>query len=186
MDDGLPLVTERLTLRRLEHSDAAALLMVYGDENNARFEFGSAWAPEQIEDLIVSQSDVCFGDPGISFVLAAIETETGALIGAIQITINSVEDQQGELGFAFNSNFGGRGLATEAVNATLGYGFQTMGLHRIFAGVDTRNERSWKLMERIGMRREAHFVHANLGGEEWIDDYTYAILETEWHKQKAT
>lgn len=102
------------------------------------------------------------------------------------MTINSVEDRQGELGFTFNPDFGGRGFATEAVNAALGYAFNTMGLHRIFAGVDTRNEKSWKLMERIGMRREAHFVHANFDGSIWIDDYTYAMLEDEWHAKIAT
>ena len=97
-----------------------------------------------------------------------------------------MEDRQGELGFSFNPTYGGRGLATEAVYAALGYGFTSLGLHRIFAGVDTRNERSWKLMERIGMRREAHFIHANLEGEEWIDDFTYAILESEWQPKRAT
>ncbi len=186
MNNGLPLTTERLALRRLEHSDSVAMLAVYGDVDNARFEFGSAWTPEQIEDLIVSQTDVYLGDLGVPIVLAAIESKTGLLIGAVQITINSVDDRQGEIGFAFNSEFGGRGLATEAVYAARGYGFQSMELHRIFGGVDTRNKRSWKLMERIGMRREAHFVHANLDGDEWIDDYIYAMVESEWQTQSAT
>ena len=185
MDDGLPLSTERLTLRRLQHSDAAALLAVYGNEDNAHFEFWPAWSTEQIDDLIISQSDVYLGDPGVPFVLGAIETETNSFIGTVELTINSVEDRQGELGFIFNPDYCGRGLATEAVNATLGFGFNRMGLHRIFAGVDTRNERSWKLMERIGMRREAHFVHANLEGEDWIDDFTYAMLEHEWRSMNA-
>ena len=186
MDDGLPLSTERLTLRRILHSDAAALLDVYGNEDNARFEFWPAWSSEQVDDFIISQSDVYLGDPGVPFVLCAIETETNALIGTVEITINSVKDRQGELGFTFNPDFGGRGLATEAVNATLGFGFSRMELHRIYAGVDTRNERSWRLMERTGMRREAHFVHANLEGEDWIDDFTYAMLEHEWQSMNAT
>ncbi|TVQ00094.1 MAG: N-acetyltransferase [Planctomycetaceae bacterium] len=96
------------------------------------------------------------------------------------MTIQSVEEMQGEIGFAFRPDSGGRGLATEGVHATLGYGFATMRMHRIFAGVDTRNERSWKLMQRIGMRREAHFVHANREGDAWIDEYIYAMLDFEW------
>ena len=183
MDDGLPITTERLTLRRLQPTDSAALLAIYGNEDNARFEFWPPWSVEQVDDLIYSQADIYLGDPGVPFVLAA--TKTDNLIGSVQLTINSVEDRQGELGFTFHSEFGGRGLATEAVNAALGYAFATMGMHRMFAAVDTRNERSWKLMERIGMRREAHFVHANLEGDGWIDDYTYAMLETEWHAKNA-
>lgn len=186
MDDGLPLSTERLMLRRLQHVDADALFAVYGNEDNARFEFWPAWSTEQVEDLIISQSDVYLGDPGVPFVLGAIETEKNTLIGTVELTINSVEDRQGEIGFTFNPDFCGRGLATEAVNATLGFGFNRMGLHRIFAGVDTRNEKSWRLMERIGMRREAHFVHANLEGDDWIDDFTYAMLEHEWQLANPT
>ncbi len=186
MDDDLPILTERLTLRRLYHTDAIALFEIFGNEDNARYEFGDAWSPEQIDDLILSQSDVYLGDPGVPFFLAAVETETASLIGAVQLTINSVKDRQGELGFSLNPRYVGRGLATEAVYAALGYGFNSMGLHRIFAGVDTRNDKSWQLMERIGMRREAHFIHANLEGEEWIDDFTYAMLDSEWQPKNAT
>lgn len=180
MEDSLPLVTERLLLRRLSHTDAAALLAIYGNEENARYEFSGAWSPEQVDDLIRSQSNVDLGDPGVPYFLAAVEQQTGAVVGSVQLTITSVQDQQGELGFSFNRNYGGRGLATEAVHAVLGYGFAFMGLHRIVAGVDSRNERSWRLMERVGMRREAHFLHASLEGDEWIDDLVYAILDHEW------
>ncbi len=186
MDNGLPLTTARLRLRRLLQTDSHALFAIYGNEENARFELGPAWSVEQVDHLIASQSDVYIGDPGVPIVLAVVEIASGVLVGAIQLTINSVEDRQGELGFTFNLDFGGRGLATEAVSAALGYAFSTMGLHRIFAGVDTRNERSWKLMERIGMRREAHFVHANLEGNDWVDDYTYAMLEHEWPSKNST
>ncbi len=186
MDNGLPLSTERLILRRLVHADLNPLFGIYGNEDNARFEFWPPWSLEQVDDLISSQSEVYIGDPGVPIVLAVVEIASGVLMGAIQLTINSVEDRQGELGFTFNPDFGGRGFATEAVNAALGYAFNTMGLHRIFAGVGTRNEKSWKLMERIGMRREAHFMHANFDGSIWIDDYTYAMLEDEWHAKIAT
>lgn len=186
MHDGLPIATGRIVLRRIDPTDAAALFEVYGNEGNARYEFGEAWSREQIDDLILAQADVCLGDPGVPFVLAVIETQGGALVGAVQLTIHSVEDRQGELGFSFNPEYGGRGLATEAVFAALGYGFNSLGLHRIFAGVDTRNTKSWRLMERIGMRREAHFVHANLEGADWIDDFIYAMLEHEWRAKNAT
>lgn len=186
MDNGLPLTTERLTLRRMAPADANALFAIYGNEENARYEFGAAWTMEQVGDLIYSQSDVFLGDPGVPFFLVAIESESDSLIGAVELTINSVADRQGEIGFSFNPAFGGRGLATEAVNAALGYGFSQMSLHRIFAAVDTRNERSWKLMERLGMRREAHFVHANLEDGNWTDDYTYAMLEDEWTARSAS
>ena len=82
---------------------------------------------------------------------------------------------------SFNRIYTGRGLATEAVVAVMGFAFNRLGIHRICAGVDTRNERSWKLMERVGMRREAHFVDANYEDGQWIDDYVYAMLDLEWN-----
>lgn len=186
MDDGLPLTTQRLSLRRLLRNDLNPLFTIYGNDDNARFEFWPAWSLEQVDDLITSQSEVYIGEPGVPLVLAVVEIASNSLVGAIQLTIISVEDRQGELGFTFNLDFGGHGFATEAVNAALGYAFNKMGLHRIFAGVDTRNERSWRLMARIGMRREAHFVHANFDGSDWIDDYTYAMIEDEWRLRNAT
>jgi len=180
MLDQLPLKTQRLMLRRLLPVDADDLLAIYGNPDNARYEFWQAWTAEQVEELIYSQAEVFLGDPGVPFILGVIEPDSGALIGAVHLTINSIEDRQGELGFSFNPAHTGRGFATEAVNAALGYAFFTMKMHRMFAAVDTRNERSWKLMERLGMRREAHFIHANLEGQYWTDDFTYAMLEHEW------
>src|SRR5262249_27418806 len=102
------------------------------------------------------------------------------VIGDCQLTVTSVEDRQAELGFAFNPRYTGRGLATRAVTAVLGFGFVQLGLHRIIASTDTRNERSWQLTERGGMRREAHFRHDNFVNGEWMDSFVYAMLDDEW------
>lgn len=69
------------------------------------------------------------------------------------------------------------------MNAAVGFAFHRMEMHRVFAGVDIRNQKSWKLMERVGMRREAHFVHANLEDGKWVDEYTYAMLDNEWNSR---
>ena len=179
---NLPVETARLFLRRVQPGDERALFEIYGDQDNAEFEFFSAWTFDQTCDLVQTQCFVSPGDPGVAFFLAAIERASQVLIGSVQVTILDPEDGQAELGFSFKRRYCGRGYATEAVNAALGYAFNSMDLHRIYAGVDSRNERSWKLMERIGMRREAHFVHANRSGDQWLDDYTYAMLEHEWQE----
>ena len=180
MDDGLPLTTERLVLRRVARGDARDLSAIYGNRINAQFEFWPAWSTDRVNELIQLQKTVLVGDPGVPLVLVAVEQDSNQLIGAVELTIRSIEDKQGEIGFSFNSQYWGQGFATEAVNAALGFAFSQLSLHRVYCGTDTRNERSWKLMERVGMRREAHFVHANLENDQWIDDYTYAILDEEW------
>lgn len=185
-DDGLPIEVDELLLRRVEYSDATDLFEIYSNPEVARYQFFEPWTPEQIEQFVYSQSDVFAGDPGVPFVLVAVLRSDNKVIGDCQITINSVEDQQGEIGFTFNPEFSGRGFATRTINTALGYGFTHLNLHRIMAAVDVRNERSWRLMERIGIRREAHFIHDNFVDREWIDDYVYAMLEDEWQAKNST
>jgi len=69
---------------------------------------------------------------------------------------------------------------TEAVRALVGYGFGELKLHRIAADCDPRNIGSWRVMEKIGMRREGHLLENLLLAGEWVDSYVYAILAREW------
>ena len=183
--DGLPIDVEELRLRRVDYEDLADLHEIYADPEVCQYEFFDCWIEEAVEGFIASQSNVRPGDPGVPLVLIVEHRLEEKVIGNCQITINSVEDRQGEIGFAFNSRFLGRGLATKAVREALGYGFLRLSLHRIIAAVDARNERSWKLMERLGMRREAHFLHDNLSKGQWVDDFVYAMLEDEWRLRYA-
>jgi RimJ/RimL family protein N-acetyltransferase len=179
-NDSLPLQVEEVTLRRAGPGDQADLLDYFGHPDVAQFQFWEPWTRDQVDDFISRQSQVRLGNPGVPLTLAVVLESEGRVIGSWQLTINGVEDRQGEVGLAFNPAYCGRGFATRAVKAALGFGFARLHLHRIVVAVDVRNEKSWRLMERVGMRREAHFRHDALSKGEWIDDYIYAILETEW------
>lgn len=74
----------------------------------------------------------------------------------------------------------GRGYATEALPALLGYLFEQRGKHRVAADCDARNMRSAALMARVGMRREAHHLRNSWEKGEWTDEYVYAMLASEW------
>jgi aminoglycoside 6'-N-acetyltransferase len=178
---SLPIEVDELVLRRVGPDDRADLFEYHGDPKVSRFEFHDALTPDQLDEMVAEQTQVRLGDPGVTLILGAVLKSEAKVIGDCQLTITGVpDDGQGEIGFAFNPAYCGRGLATKAVRATLGFGFSRLKLHRIVAGTDVRNERSWRLMERVGMRREAHFLHTARVGGEWIDDYVYAMLETEW------
>ncbi len=114
------------------------------------------------------------------FNLAVVLKETGRLIGDLTLFLRSNEYRQGEVGYVFNPDYHGRGYATEAAQVMLQLGFETFNFHRIYARCDPRNIGSWKLMERLGMRREAHFIHNEIFKGEWGDEFIYAILEDEW------
>jgi RimJ/RimL family protein N-acetyltransferase len=91
------------------------------------------------------------------------------------------EAVQAELGWCLDPAYAGRGYATEAVAALLRLCFDDLGLRRVTAGCFAANEASWRLMERLGMRREIHAVRESLHRSgEWLDGYGYALLADEW------
>ena len=91
------------------------------------------------------------------------------------------EATQAELGWTLDPAYGGRGYATEAVKAAIDISFGPLGLRRVVAKCFADNTASWRLMERVGMRREAHAVRDGLHRDgTWRDGYTYALLREEW------
>ena len=70
--------------------------------------------------------------------------------------------------------------------ALLGYGFETLGLHRIIATCQPENVASWRVMEKLGMLRDAHFRKVFPVDEAtWLDEYLYAILEEDWFTDRG-
>jgi [ribosomal protein S5]-alanine N-acetyltransferase len=91
-----------------------------------------------------------------------------------------------EIGWVFNRNYQNKGFATEAANALVKYAFERLNAHRVIATCQPENIPSYRVMEKIGMRREAHFrkcMPAHYGrGTGWWDEYFYAMLEEEWEQ----
>ena len=85
-----------------------------------------------------------------------------------------------EIGWVFHPGYQHKGYATEAAKAILEYGFSEMGLHRIIATCQPENIPSYRVMEKIGMRREGYFKKCIPHGDHWWDEYYYSILEEEW------
>ena len=102
------------------------------------------------------------------------------MIGELMLLFKSAGSRQGELGWSIHPDVQGRGLAPEGAAELLRLGFDELGLHRIVAEADSRNAGSIRVMEKLGMRREALFVEAELFKGEWAGDVIYAILEDEW------
>jgi RimJ/RimL family protein N-acetyltransferase len=93
------------------------------------------------------------------------------------------ESTEGLLGYLVDPAYAGRGIATWTAARLIDRGFGELGLRRVTAGCFADNTASWRVMEKVGMRREQHAVrdawHADLG---WVDGFTYAILAEEWSR----
>ena len=167
--------TERLLLRPFRESD-------YDD----LFEF-----------LFQLEDDEFEGYPGITYengrkhlkyrlgskTFYAIELmESGKVIG--NISCGNRDYAAGEVGYIVNKRYQRRGYAAEALSAVFAQAFLE-GAHRIYAECDPRNIPSWKLLEEVGLQREAHFrqniwFHRNENGDPiWKDTLVYAILEND-------
>jgi RimJ/RimL family protein N-acetyltransferase len=176
-----PLTTARLTLRPYTMDDLPALHDLFGREDVCRY---LRWEPMDLDaarDLLerrVKQTRI--ENQGDGILVAVVETATGRMIGELMLQLTDAESRQGEIGWSLHPDAQGRGFATEAARELLRLGFDELGLHRIEAESDARNAASLRLMERLGMRREATFVEDELLKGEWTDSIVCAILESEW------
>ena len=176
-----PLTTDRLRLRPFTRGDVDAVFGYRGREDVARYLFDPPLSREECALAIQQRTaQTGFAEEGDRIVLAVETLDDGKLVGEVSLIWRSVEARQGEMGWIFHPAFQGRGYASEAANAMLDLGFTAGDLHRIFARCDARNEPSWRLMERLGMRREAHFREHALFKGGWDEEFYYAILRKEW------
>lgn len=120
------------------------------------------------------------GVPGEWFQFAVESKETGGLLGDCALQVDEQEPYRAEIGFTLAREHQGRGFASEAVSRLLDYAFDGLRLHRVVAKVDCRNTPSWALLERLGMRREGHFLENVWFKGGWADEYLYAVLKDEW------
>jgi RimJ/RimL family protein N-acetyltransferase len=102
------------------------------------------------------------------------------LVGQFNLFFVSEQHRQGEIGFVLHPDQQGRGYGVEGARVMLGLGFEGLGLHRIVGRCEGRNAASAGLMERLGMRREAHLIENEFVKGEWADELVYAILDREW------
>ena len=176
-----PRHTQRLALRPAVAADAAATWRFRGREDVSRW-LTRAPATE-------AEHGASFDDPDSLARTLVVELE-GAVIGDLMVRIEPVWAQveapaadrrfQAELGWVLHPSHAGRGYATEAVREVLRLAFDDLRLHRVTATCFAANTASWRLMERIGMRRELHAVRDALHRSgEWMDTLGYALLATE-------
>ena len=179
--DGLPLVTDRLLLRPYEDRDVDAVHGVHSREEVTRF---LPWGPRGLAEaraMVERRKPMTALARDGDGVLLVIElVDSGAVVGDVDLQLVSLEHHQGEVGYVVHPDHHGRGYATEAVGALLRLGFERYDLHRIVGRLDARNRASARVLERLGMRLEAHFRENEYLKGEWTDEQVYAILADEW------
>jgi RimJ/RimL family protein N-acetyltransferase len=183
---GLPIRTERLLLRLYTEDDLADLHDIQSRPDVTRYLYWDVRDRTQSRgSLAMKIAASGLAAEGDNLTLAVVLPETGKVIGDVLLIWVSREHRQGEIGYIFHPDFGGRGYATEAAEVVLRLGFEAYGLHRVVGRLDGRNTASARVLERLGMRCEAHLVQNEVVKGEWTDELVYAMLEEEW-RARAT
>ena len=181
MADFDDIQSERLYMRPFRDEDAEAMFEYHSDPDTCRY---IPWNVRTIEEVrtSITENKKAFSlrEEGDYLSLALIRKSDDQLIGQMNSMYRSTEHQKAEFGYVINPRFGGQGYASEASRALVTALFDSGLFHRVIANIDVRNTPSWKLVERIGMRREAHYIQDYWFKGEWTDSYIYAILKSEW------
>jgi RimJ/RimL family protein N-acetyltransferase len=181
---SLPIETDRLTLRRYVENDYDDLLKLQSNPDVTRFLLYDVRTPEQVKEALTGRlADVPMDADGQALTVAVVLRDTGQHLGEVTLFLNNVEQRTGEIGYVFHPESHGHGYAAEASVELLRLGFEELGLHRIIARLDARNTASVKLLERLGLRQEAHFVQNEYLKGEWTDELVFAMLYSEWDKR---
>lgn len=176
-----PVRTERLDLRPHREDDLDDLLTFHSQPDVVRYVPWPVRDREQTRAALQAKlGQDALRAPGEWLVLAVETRAERRVVGEVLLKWESATSRQGELGFALHPDAQGQGLGAEAAQAVLALGFDELGLHRITATCIAGNERSARLLTRLGMRQEAHHVHGILFKGAWEDQLVFALLDDEW------
>jgi RimJ/RimL family protein N-acetyltransferase len=181
----LPLQTNRLMLRPFLESDLPAFAAYRSIPEVARYQsWTTPYTLEQARLFLEEINRQPVGTPGAWYQLVIERREQPGIIGDCALHVLANDPHQAHIGVTLSPLFQKQGYAAEAVTALLGYLFGELGLHRISAVCDVKNQASFQLLERVGMRREAHFIKNIWFKDTWGSEYIYAILSEEWFSRK--
>jgi [ribosomal protein S5]-alanine N-acetyltransferase len=171
-------------IRALEVADAPAYLALRL-ENRA---FLDPFEPAREEGFFALDGQrlsleraVAERDAGVAYGFAIVERPSGDLVGTVSLSmVVRAAWQNANLGYWVAEECGGRGYATQAVAQAIAFAFETLGLHRVQAGVMPRNHRSIRVLERNGLRREGVAERYLRIAGRWEDHLIFAITAEEW------
>ena len=175
VDLPLPIDTSRLRMRRFAPGDLAAYHAVRARGEVHRWLYSEPATEAEAREA-VDRRIARLPETGVA--LVAELAATGEFAGDVTLTLG--EYRQAEIGFVFDPAHQGHGYATEAAAAVVALAFGSYDLHRVYGRLEARNVASARVLEKLGMRREAHLVENEWVKGEWQSELVYALLAREW------
>ncbi|PDY50336.1 GNAT family N-acetyltransferase [Bacillus toyonensis] len=172
----MEITTERLIIRPFKGTDLQGVFAIYNNDDTCKYLLHNKWTLEDMQKRFDKKlvNNVLTTESILS--LAVIYKTK--VVGDLSVWYTDMKDTV-EIGYSFLNEVAGRGLATEAVSSLVFKLFDEFNVHRIQANLDARNTASQKLCERIGMRKEAHFIQDYWSKNEWTDSLVYGMLSSD-------
>ncbi len=164
----------RISLRELDAADTAAVLATTADHNATKHLPFQAMDKHEVAVYLKELIDASNDQERFLYPLAIVRREDEQVMGLAQLGIESFLHRRAELGYLLGSSYWGNGYGSEAVRLITDFGFDHLGLQRIFAVAADRNEASRKLLESQGFDREGTLRDHLLLGDRWVDGDLYA------------
>lgn len=177
----LPVETDHLILRPFERSDVTAVERYHMLPSVQRYVERPTRYPEDVADAVaIMRGQVELHRPGETLTLAMVRKGDHALIGHVSLKWSDATAGQGELRFAIDPAESGKGYLTEALTVLIDLAFDHFRIHRVMVRCDGRSHHSSKLMQKLGLRLEAHYREHALFQGEWDEELHFAVLDREW------
>jgi RimJ/RimL family protein N-acetyltransferase len=175
-----PLTTERLIIRALTSDDLDRHHALFSNPEVVRYLYFGPFDRPAAQEHLARRCVVDLPGEG-QWINFGVELKgDGVLIGVLAMGFISSTHEHYEVGYVFDPAYAGRGYATEGAAMIVELAFSGLGAHRVSGRLDARNGPSARVLEKLGMRREAHFLENEYVKGEWTDELAYAILAPEW------
>ncbi|MDR9505191.1 GNAT family protein [Brevibacillus agri] len=173
------ITTERLLLRRMQPADAPALFSFWSDPNVSKhMNIESMTRIKQAEDMIFLINKLCAEDQAIRW--SIVLQESGEMVGSCGFNSFDFEHGRTEIGYDLGSPYWGKGYATEAVRAVIGYGFSELGLNRVEAKVEPDNRGSIRVLSKLRFVEEGLLRQYEKSNGQFVDLLIFSLLRDEW------
>jgi RimJ/RimL family protein N-acetyltransferase len=185
LSPAYPIRTHRLLLRPWRSDEVGTYLRLRRDPSVVRYLYDDPLVADEAPAKLTSLRST-LAAPGQWINVAVEVATTGEVAG--DVGLGWISDVHGlaDIGYTFFASHHGQGYATEAATAMIDLAFTDLGTHRVAGHIDARNTASARVLERLGMRHEAHLVENEWVKGEWTDEVIYGILDVEWTARRSS
>lgn len=175
--------TARLTLRNFIDSDLEYFLAYRNNPEVAKYQgWQFPYSRESAIDFVSSMRERVAPKQGGWIQFAVALKDTDELIGDLGCYVKKEDVRQAVIGFSISSKHWRKGYAVEIIPCLLEYLFEDMDMHRVTADCDVENTASYRTLEKLGFRRESHYVESFLFHGVYASEYYYGMLQREWRE----